>query len=125
MMLSALRLAWRRPAPETISYRWLHRDTERFDVLQPVFVGQPGEPSVAGEVVNISLSGAAIRIAEPYPAWVTGLNQSDEIWLSGLLRLPVPCWVVLFDDGVLRVHFSRDGTLHQQMREVIGKLLSQ
>ena len=102
------------------------RSAPRHDVEQAVVLSRSGLAPVAGLLVNISRSGAAIRIHGlhvPVPGpWPTRLRNGDEIWLSGLLDDPISCWVVAVGDGLLRVHFSLDETMQLQMRQKIPVL---
>ena len=78
-------------------------------------------------VFNISRSGAAIRfhgIHAPLPGpWPARLKHGDEIWISGLLEVAVPCWVVDVREGVLRVHFSLDPAMLRELRAKITTLI--
>jgi hypothetical protein len=102
------------------------RVAARFDVDHAVSITRQGMVPAAGLVFNISRSGAAIRIhglQAPLPGpWPARLKHADEIWLSGLLDAPVPCWVVGVGDGVLRVHFSLNETMQKQLRARIAIL---
>jgi hypothetical protein len=76
-------------------------------------------------LINVSLGGAAIRLdgwSGGPPAWVIHLNQSNELWLTGLLDVPTSCRVVVLDDDVLRVHFSGSGELRREIDKVIRRL---
>jgi hypothetical protein len=102
------------------------RTAPRYDVHIEVWLRQHGLAPVAGSVINISRSGAAIRVHGwnvPVPsAWPTRLNHGDEVWLTGLLDVPLSCWVIAVEDGVLRVHFSLEEAMRHQLREVISAL---
>ena len=102
------------------------RAAPRYDVYIDVWLRQDGLASVAGAVINVSRSGAAIRVHGwniPVPsAWPTRLNHGDEVWLTGLLDVPLSCWAIAVADGVLRVHFSLDEPMREQLREVIAAL---
>lgn len=102
------------------------RADERYDVLQRVTVGPIGAPPLAGTVTNLSLGGAAIRIdgwqTSRRGAWLSRLNQSQEMLLVGLLDTPIYCRVVVVDDGILRVHFQPDDTSRRGIRELIDRL---
>jgi hypothetical protein len=102
------------------------RIAPRFDVDQAVSLSRPGFVPAPGLVFNISQSGAAIRIhgiQAPVPApWPVRLNNGDEISMSGVLDVPVSCWVVAVVGGVLRVHFLLDERMQRQMRVKIAAL---
>jgi PilZ domain-containing protein len=103
------------------------RVAPRFDVDHSVSLNRPGLVPAAGLVFNISRSGAAIRfhgIHAPLPGpWPARLKHGDEIWISGLLEVAVPCWVVDVREGVLRVHFSLDPAMLRELRAKITTLI--
>jgi hypothetical protein len=103
------------------------RGEERYEAYHPVSVSLPGPlPPVAGTVINLSLSGAAVRIpgwAARAPAeWLTRLDRGDELRLAGLVEVSVSCLVIAVDGGVLRVRFSGDEAMRGRLREVIDSL---
>lgn len=120
-VLSAL---FRRPAWNAANYsrERERRADKRYDALIPVTIGPPGLPPVAGLVINLSLGGAAVRMHEWNTPWLVRLNQNDELWLTGLLDASTPCRVVVVDDDILRIHFSRDDALRRQLLDVIGRI---
>src|SRR4051794_15721256 len=91
----------------------------RFPMDQSVSVGPPGEAPVVGTLVNLSLSGAAIRIHHWDAPWLERLNQSDQLWLAGILDAPFLCRVVVTDKGMVRVHFEDDAGLRRRIQWVI------
>ena len=128
LLSSMLGLSRRRSARNAAAFARDRRDAERFDVNHDVTIGMPGTAPLPGTVINISVSGAAIRIAgwnsRARAAGLVRLNRGDELWIVGMLRIPMSCWVVSFDANVLRVHFARGGAQRHQLRELIGKLAS-
>ncbi len=100
------------------------RGALRHDVQFNVHLRRPGISPVAGSVINISWSGAAIRVHgwnAPTPAaWPTRLSHGDELWITGLLDSPLLCWVVTVDDGVLRVHYTLNEPMRDQLQEKIA-----
>jgi hypothetical protein len=110
----------------TISEAAERRGAVRHDVQFDVLLRRDGIAPVMGAVINISRSGAAIRIHgwnPPVPAaWPTRLNHGDEVWLVGLFDLPLFCWVIAVDENVLRVHFSLDDRMRRQLGEMIAAL---
>jgi len=102
------------------------RAAERFDVCQSVSIGLPGDVVVTGSVINISVTGAAIRVDgwnTSRTEWLAGLDQGDELWVEGILPGGlISCWVVVSDEGLLRVHFSRDEAQRRQLRVAIARL---
>ena len=109
---------WKPGAPE-------RRADKRYEVYLPVSIAPRGTQPIAGTIVNLSVRGAAIRLHQPrrgaQASWLDLLNQGDELWLGALLEAPVACWVVVIDDGVLRVHFGSDDELRGQLRGVIER----
>jgi hypothetical protein len=83
-------------------------------------------PPIAGTVINISLGGAAISVHEragvDVTAWLARLDQNQELWLTGLLDSDVPCWVVVVDGHVLRVHFIDDDSFRDRLHGLIDRL---
>jgi len=102
------------------------RAAPRYDVHIDVWMRRQGLAPVAGSVINISANGAAIRVHGwnvPQPsAWPTRLNHGDELWVVGLLETAVSCWVITVDDGLLRVRFSLNDVMKQQMCDMIAAL---
>jgi hypothetical protein len=74
--------------------------------------------------VNISISGAAVRILgwslAAHETWLTRLSHGDELRLAGLLDDPLLCWVIAVEQGVLRVRFLRDDGLRQKLRVLVA-----
>ena len=126
-LLSALLgLHPKRPARNVTADARDARDAERHDAYIPVSIGPRGRPQAAGLVINLSPGGAAIRVhgwnAGTQVGWLTGLNQGDEMRLAGLLHAPMSCWVVVVDEGLIRVHFSPDEAQQNQLCEAIERL---
>ena len=99
------------------------RAAPRYDVHIDVWLRRRGLAPVAGSVVNISASGAAIRVhgwnvPEPSP-WPTRLNHGDEMWVIGLLDTALSCWAIAVNNGLLRVHFSLDDASRHQLCDMI------
>jgi hypothetical protein len=88
----------------------------------------PDKPPVAALMVNVSMSGAAIRVFgwdAPEPEeWPIQPKHGEELEISGLLDVSLSCWVVALDDGVLRVRFLLDETLRPLLRDKIDGLAS-
>ena len=77
---------------------------------------------MTGVVVNLSLLGAAIRVGKGETnqvPWMTSLEQGEEMRLTGLLDEPLPCWLVVIDDDVLRVHFSSEPASRRRLLALI------
>jgi PilZ domain len=108
-------------AGETASAVPDRRDAPRFDVDHAVLVRREGLVPVAGTLINLSRSGAAIRIHGwhvPVPgAWPVRLKHGDEVELGDLLDEPVPCWVIAVEEGVLRVRFLVGEATRTKLRE--------
>ena len=114
---------WKPGAPE-------RRADKRYEVYLPVSIAPLGTQPIAGTIVNLSVRGAAIRLHQPHQprrgprvSWLDLLNQGDELWLGALLEVPIACWVVVIDDGVLRVHFAPDDEMRGKLRGVIERLV--
>jgi hypothetical protein len=113
----------RRSIPSTTD----RRAEERYEAYHPVTVSLAGLlGSVAGTVINVFLSGAAVHVpgwrAKAPAEWLAHLKRGDELQLSGLFDVPVPCSVVTADGGVIRVQFARDDGLRGQLRELINSM---
>lgn len=102
------------------------RGAPRHQVLFEVWLRRRGLAPAAGSVFSLSRTGAAVRIHGwniPVPSpWPTRLLHGDEIWLTGLVEVPLFCWVIAVDEGVLRVHFSLDEEARDQLRDLIAGL---
>jgi hypothetical protein len=101
------------------------RAARRYDKNRPVTIVRDLCLSAQSFIVNISLTGAAIRVYSGWYIpetvdWVTKLKSGDDIWLSDLLPEPVFCWVVALDDGVVRVRFSLTEAARSQLRQLIA-----
>ena len=101
------------------------RAARRYDENRPVTIVRDLCLPAQSFIVNISLTGAAIRVYSGWyvpemVGWVTKLKSGDDIWLSDLLTEPVFCWVVALDDGVLRVRFSLTEAARSQLRQLIA-----
>jgi len=117
-------LNWKRGASNLTPEAPERRADERYDVSHPVAVGRPDAISIRGTLINLSLGGAAIRVHDWNGPWLAGLEQRDEMWLDGLTPTPVVCWIVVFDDDVLRVHFSPDELSRRRIQRAIDQLTS-
>lgn len=113
-------------APNGAVHTWDRRDAERYEVGHQISIGLPGTSPVAGTIINISVSGAAIRIegwnGRARAVWLAQLSRGDELWMVGLVGIPISCWLVVLEGDLLRVHFARGGTLRSRLREVILRL---
>jgi hypothetical protein len=118
--LAALGLARHTPPPPANEV--YTRATSRFDADIPVLIGPGGRSPAAGTVVNISLQGAAVRIHDAVE-WLAHLDQGDELRMTGLLSAPLPCWVVVVDGDLLRIHFAMDAAQRSRLFELIGSLV--
>jgi hypothetical protein len=101
------------------------RTARRYDENRPVTIVRDLCLHAQSFIVNISLTGAAIRVYSGWYVpetvdWVTKLKSGDDIWLSDLLTEPVFCWVVALEDGVLRVRFSLTEAARSQLRQLIA-----
>src|SRR5579864_6155938 len=84
----------------------------RFAIERDVWVRRRGQLPAAAALINISKSGAAVRLRRVAIAigmtWAFCLRSGDEVHLSGLIDDPVACWVVAENENVLRVRFLLD-----------------
>ena len=99
------------------------RGAPRFALQWKLLIRRRGAVPAAATLINISASGAAIRI-EPIldvdaEQWPYLLANGDEIWLSGLLNDPVDCWVIGVERDVLRVRFVQDDLVYRQISAFI------
>ena len=97
------------------------RHARRYAVSVPVCIGPLDDMAVAGTMLNVSLTGAAIRI-EGSARWLSRLDHGDEMSLAGLLDRGLLCWVVTLDEDVLRVHFHQGRETADQLREAMQRL---
>jgi hypothetical protein len=104
------------------------RGAPRYDVQLSVGLRRQGLAPIAGSVINLSRTGAAVRVHGwnvPVPAaWPTRLGHGDELWLTGLLDAPVSCWVISVDEAVVRVRFSLGDSSRAQLDELLHRLAS-
>ena len=99
------------------------RNARRYAVSLPVHIGPLDDTAIAGTMINVSLTGAAIRI-EGSARWLSRLDHGDEMSLAGLLDRGLLCWVVTFDEDVLRVHFYQGRDTADQLREAIQRSIA-
>ena len=104
------------------------RADERFEMCIPVSIGPICSPGMSGLVMNVSMTGAAVRIIAPGDApraWLARLDQGDELWITDLLAAPIPCFVVVFEDDILRVHFADAVDLSELIKNFAGHAVVQ
>ena len=107
------------------------RGAPRFAARRALWLAQPTFPRVPGELVNLSMTGASVRIS----ASIGGENdyfrshyhrvhrrRGDELFISGLLAKPVCCWIVAADDDILRVHLMLTPEQRDELRVQIARL---
>jgi len=99
------------------------RGAPRSRVERHVLIRRRGEIPTPGTLMNISETGAAVRI-EPLPdifegVWPFHLVNGDDIWLTELLKEPVEAWVIGVNRDILRVRFVQDERLRQGLRVLI------
>jgi hypothetical protein len=82
-----------------------------------------GDTTIAGTMINVSLTGAAIRIAGS-ARWLSRLNHGDEMLLAGLFDRGLLCWLVTLDDGVMRIHFPRSDDGQSPLRGAIQEMIA-
>jgi hypothetical protein len=107
------------PAPE-------RRGAQRYATTLPILLRRFELPPFATSLIDISTTGAAITLHDwdaPEPApWPARLKHGDEIALAGLLDVPLAAWVVVANEGVLRVRFLMDDTVRTKLHEMITRL---
>jgi len=99
------------------------RGASRIKVERNVLIRRRGEIPTPGTLMNISETGAAVRI-EPLPdifegVWPFHLANGDDIWLTELLKDPLEAWVIGVNRDVLRVRFVQDERLRQSLRVLV------
>ena len=99
------------------------RGLPRSKVERNVLIRRRGEIPTPGTLINISETGAAVRI-EPLPdifegVWPFHLANGDDIWLTELLSDPLEAWVIGVNRDILRVRFVLDDRLRQGLRVLL------
>jgi hypothetical protein len=114
-------MAWTKAGREEATRQSDRRGAPRHEVDYAVWIKRRGLVPVAGTMINISRSGAAIRVHGwhvPVPGpWPIRLNHGDEVWLTDLLDQPLSCWVIAIEEGVMRVHFTLDEATRHELRQ--------
>jgi hypothetical protein len=99
------------------------RGAPRHNVERDILIRRRGELPAPGRLMNISETGAAVRIRPPtQPAtglWPYYLSNGDDVWLTALIDDPVTCWVIAVDHDVLRLRFAHDSAIRPQIRALI------
>jgi hypothetical protein len=99
------------------------RGAPRQNLERDVLIRRRGDLPVPGQLMNVSETGAAVRIRPPaQPAtgvWPFYLSNGDEVWLTGLIDDPVTCWVIAVDHDVLRLRFAHDSAIRPHIRALI------
>jgi PilZ domain len=108
------------PTPDA----WERRAATRYRLVKPVGICASGAGlGTLVTMMNVSLTGAAVRIPEKaLNGWLLELSQGDEVSLSGLVSIPVDCWVVALDRDMLRVRFLPTPVVELQLQDLIGHL---
>lgn len=97
----------------------------RYRLDGAVWVRRAGGVDAAASMIDVSLGGAAVRVAAEElggPAWVHHLATGDEVWLVGLLRAPITCWAVARDGEVLRLRFWHDAASKAQLTTLLAEI---
>jgi hypothetical protein len=101
------------------------RGAPRRSVERNLLIRRRGEVPAAGRLMNVSETGAAVRIRSPKDLttglWPYELSNGDDVWLTELVGDPVSCWVVAVDHDVLRVRFAPDDAIRAQIRALIRR----
>jgi len=102
------------------------RGAPRYAIERDVWVRRRGQLPAAAALINISKSGAAVRLRRVATAfgmtWAFCLRSGDEVHLSGLIDDPVACWVVAEDGDVLRVRFLLDDGTRAAVNNLVARL---
>jgi hypothetical protein len=102
------------------------RVAPRYAMERDVWVRHRRHLPAAATLINISYSGAAVRLRRVARVigmtWVFCLRSGDEVHLSGLIDDPVACWVVAEDGDVLRVRFLPDDGTRPAMDDLVARL---
>ena len=98
------------------------RGAPRYKIERTVWIVSPRLPSVEGVLVNLSLTGCAVRVPQlsSRRPWPLSRISGDELSLWQLLRDPVPCWVVAVDQYILRLRFQLNATMRLQLEQAIS-----
>jgi PilZ domain-containing protein len=107
------------PAPDSRE----RRNTAHCTMDRPVEIRCSGaESSAVVTIMDVSLTGAAVRLPDDITPdhELSELAQGDEIALSGLVAIPLDCWVVARDGAVLRLRFFPEA--EARLQTLIGRL---
>ncbi|MFL5286661.1 MAG: PilZ domain-containing protein [Rhodopila sp.] len=100
------------------------RISTRYELVKPAQIC--GSGTTSGRLVtilNVSLTGAALRIPQKaLNGWLLELSLGDEVSLSGLVAMPMDCWVIARDRDTLRVRFLPTPAAELQLQDLIGQL---
>ena len=110
------------PAADGPSNRPERRAAARYRLTGTVSVGRSESLPVTASMVDVSIGGAAVRL-EPrvhMQEWTQHLAAGEEIWLGGLLRDPITCWVVALDGDLLRLRFWHDDLTRSELKALIA-----
>ncbi|MFL5289437.1 MAG: PilZ domain-containing protein [Rhodopila sp.] len=109
------------PAPDSRE----HRNTAHCTMDRPVEIRRSGaESGAVVTIMDVSLTGAAVRLPDDITPdhELSELAQGDEIALSGLVAIPLDCWVVARDGAVLRLRFFPAPEAEARLQTLIGRL---
>jgi hypothetical protein len=90
------------------------RGAVRYDTDRAVAVRRWGGAAVKGRLLNISRTGAAIRLDPGFR-----IAPGNDVLVSGLLDAPITAWVVACDQNLLRLRFAQDEATRAVLRDVI------
>ena len=106
------------------------RASPRYAITKPIRFTRKGHAPAPASLVNLSEAGALARIKAPVrpsedamiPPWPLRLNSGDELWLVDLIELPLPCWVIETELGLIRVHIYHDRRTREPLQTLIANL---
>jgi hypothetical protein len=104
------------------------RASPRYAINQTIRFARAGRAPAPASLVNLSEGGALARIkAQPVGApeaapWPLHLSHGDELWLLDLIELPLPCWLIEAEVGLIRVHVYDDLRTREPLRALIARL---
>jgi hypothetical protein len=105
------------------------RASPRYAIRQAIRFTRTGASPAPGSLVNISQSGALGRVKYPekslIPPWPLHLRHGDELWVADLIDLPLRCWVIDVEIGLIRMHFYNDRKARPLLHALIARLASE
>jgi hypothetical protein len=106
------------------------RASPRYAITRAIRFTRKGLAPAPALLVNLSEGGALARIKAPIrppeeaviPPWPLRLSPGDELWLVDLIELPLPCWMIETELGLIRVHIYHDRKTREPLQALIAHL---